>query len=335
MPPEQARSAPSFPGNLPGGLSIILPAFNEALAIGGVVGALRQAFPEAEILVVDDASTDGTGPLAAAAGARVVRHPRNLGNGASVKTGARQARGEILVFMDADGQHRAADIPGLIALLGEGYELAVGARQADSHASRSRLLGNRLLNRVASLLTGHPIADLTSGFRAMRADTFRGFLFLLPNGFSYPTSSTMAYLRSGHPVGYLPIRAGRRRGQSKIRLLRDGMRFLLIIVKIITLFSPARVFVPSSLLLFLLGLLRYLQTYFHEGRLTNMSVILFVASLLTFLIGLVSEQITSLHLGTSLALGSTNVREIPAATGSVRDRESPNPGDGTNPGTPL
>ncbi len=280
-------------------LSIVLPAYNEADSVGTVVSRLRRSFPEAEILVVDDSSTDGTAEEALQAGARVVSHQYNMGNGAAIKTGARHAKGEILVFMDADGQHSDEAIGHLLDKMEEGYELVIGARASESQATRSRWLGNNLLNRFASLLTGHRIEDLTSGFRATRRETFLQFLYLLPNGFSYPTTSTMAFMRSGYPVAFVPIRVGRRKGKSKISFVRDGTRFLVIIMKVTTLFSPMRVFFPVSVLFFLMGLLRYLYFYWQTGGFSNMAGIMFSTAVLTFLIGLVSEQITALHYGLS------------------------------------
>ncbi|MBF0428837.1 MAG: glycosyltransferase family 2 protein [Magnetococcales bacterium] len=284
---------------MPPQISIILPTCNEAAAIQEQVAILRTRFPEAEILVVDDGSRDGSGDLALEAGARVVRHPNNLGNGAAIKTGARHAQGEILVFMDADGQHDPDDIPRLLALLDDGYEMAVGARTPQSQAGWNRRIGNALLNRFASWLTGQPIPDLTSGFRAVRAASFRRFLYLLPNGFSYPTTITMAFMRSGFPVGFFPIAAKRRIGHSKIRFISDGARFFIIIMKITQLFSPMRVFFPISLIFFVMGVARYVYVYALSGRLTNMPVLLFNAALITFLIGLVSEQIATLYYATS------------------------------------
>ncbi len=276
-------------------LSIILPAKNEAGNLAPVLAQLAARFPAAEILVVDDGSTDATAPIARAQGARVVSHPYSMGNGAAIKTGARHATGEVLVFMDADGQHDPADIARLLAKLEEGYEMVVGARQADTHASLGRRLANYGYNRLASVMTGYPIADLTSGFRAVRARHFRKFLYLLPNGFSYPTTSTMAFFRAGFPVAYVPIRAGRRGGKSHISVLRDGSRFVLIILKIGALFSPMRFFLPLSLAFLLLGVGYYGYTYFTMGRFTNMSAVLLIYSLSLFLIGLVSEQISALH----------------------------------------
>jgi glycosyltransferase involved in cell wall biosynthesis len=275
-------------------LSIILPARNEAAALGQTVARIRALYPEAEILVVDDGSTDATAHAAKSAGATVLRHPYGMGNGAAIKTGARAARGEVLVFMDADGQHDPADIPRLLAKLQEGYDMVVGARGKGSQANVGRGVANAFYNRLASWMTGHPVHDLTSGFRAARADKFREFLHLLPNGFSYPTTCTMAFFRSAYAVAYLPITAHRRIGKSHIKPLRDGLRFLLIIFKIATLYSPLKLFGPVALGFFGLGLGWYAYTFHTQGRFTNMSALLFSASVIVFLIGLISEQITNL-----------------------------------------
>lgn len=276
-------------------VSIIIPAKNERGNLEPLLPRVREAQPEAEIIVVNDGSSDDTAEVARRHGARVLEHPYSMGNGAAVKTGARHAQGQILVFMDGDGQHDPHDIARLLARLEEGYEMAVGARQTDTHASLVRRIGNSLYNRLASIMTGYQIEDLTSGFRAARARHFRKFLYLLPNGFSYPTTSTMAFFRSGLPVAYVPIRATSRGGRSHIRLLRDGARFFIIILKIGALFSPMRLFLPISLALFALGSMYYAYTFSTEHRFTNMSALLFISSLLVFLIGILSEQISSLH----------------------------------------
>jgi len=275
-------------------LSIVIPAKNEAAAIADVVASARSEYPEAEIIVVDDGSTDATADLAEAAGATVVRHPESLGNGAAVKSGARAAKGEILALMDGDGQHDPRDLGKLLARLDEGYQMAVGARDSGSHASVGRWFANGLYNEIASRLTGRRVPDLTSGFRAVRASMFRQFLYLLPNGFSYPTTITMAFLRSGYPVCFEPITAAERSGKSHIRPIRDGIRFLVIIFKIATLYSPLKIFMPISALFFTTGLGYYAYTYFTEGRFTNMSMLVISASVIIFLIGLISEQITAL-----------------------------------------
>ena len=275
-------------------LSIIIPAKNEAGAIGDVVKKACESQPQAEVIVVDDGSTDETAGLAAAAGATVISHPESLGNGAAVKTGARAASGEILAFMDGDGQHDAGELGSLLTQLDAGFDMVIGARDSGSHANVGRLYANGLYNRIASWMSGRPIPDLTSGFRVVRAKLFRQFLYLLPNGFSYPTTITMAFLRSGFPIRFEPIPAARRIGKSHIRPFRDGVRFLVIIFKIATLYSPLKVFLPISALFFATGAAWYAYTFATMERFTNMSMLLLSASVIVFLIGLISEQITAL-----------------------------------------
>ena len=276
-------------------VSVVLPAKNEVEGLRRTLPALRACLPDAEIIVVDDGSTDETAAVAAEMGARVLSSPYSMGNGAAIKRGARAAQGEILVFMDADGQHDPALIPGLLARLDDGYDMVVGARDGPGQASLSRGLANRFYNRLASWMTGHDVKDLTSGFRVARAERFREFLHLLPNGFSYPTTSTMAFFRSAYPVAYVPVRVDKRVGTaSHIRPIKDGLRFLLIIFKIATLYSPLKLFLPTAALFFATGLSYYAYTYATSGRFTNMSTLLFSAAVIIFLIGLVSEQITSL-----------------------------------------
>ena len=278
-------------------ISIILPAKNEADSLVKLLPALRNKLPEAEIIVVNDGSTDNTVAICTQHQVKVISHVYSMGNGAAIKTGTRNAQGNVLVFMDADGQHDPKDIQSLLDKINDGYDMVVGARQIDTHASLTRRIGNTLYNRLASWMTGFPIEDLTSGFRAARARHFRKFLYLLPNKFSYPTTSTMAFFRSGLPVGYVPIKALNRSGERKshIRLFHDGFRFLIIILKIGTLFSPMRFFLPISAALFLTGLAYYGYTYMTLGRLTNMTAVLLLSSLFTFLIGILSEQISALH----------------------------------------
>jgi glycosyltransferase involved in cell wall biosynthesis len=275
-------------------LSIIIPTKNESEAIGDVVAIARQAYPDAEIIVVDDGSDDDTGAIAEKSGATVVRHPESLGNGAAVKSGARAASGSVLAFMDGDGQHDARELRKLLARLDDGYEMVVGARNAGSHANIGRFFANGLYNELASLVSGRRIVDLTSGFRVVKAELFRNFLYLLPNGFSYPTTITMAFLRSGYPVCFEPIKVADRIGNSHIRPIRDGIRFLVIIFKIATLYAPLKVFLPISGLFFATGVGYYLYTYLTMGRFTNMSLLVLSASVIIFLIGLISEQITAL-----------------------------------------
>lgn len=276
-------------------ISIVLPAKNEAKGLAQTLPRLQQHLPDAEIILVDDGSTDDTATVAQANGARVLSSPYSMGNGAAIKRGARAAKGEVIVFMDADGQHDPAHIQTLLHKLEEGYDMVVGARDASGQASRHRGLANAFYNRLASWMTGHRIDDLTSGFRAVRADKFREFLHLLPNGFSYPTTCTMAFFRSAYPVAYVPIPVHKRVGtNSHIRIFRDGVRFLLIIFKIATLFSPLKLFAPISLAFLFTGLGYYAWTFYNFGRFTNMSLLLLSASVIIFLIGLISEQITSL-----------------------------------------
>lgn len=275
-------------------VSVVLPAKNESGAIVQTIQAIRQLGLVSEILVINDGSTDQTHELAEQAGATVISHPYSKGNGAAIKTGARHAFGDVIVFMDADGQHDPNDIPRLLQKIEAGYDLVVGARQKGSQASLSRGLANSLYNNLATYMTEHKVEDLTSGFRVVRADKFREFLYLLPNGFSYPTTSTMAFFRAGYSVTYVPIHAAKRIGKSHIQPLKDGVRFFLIIFKIATLFSPLKMFLPIAIVLFLLATSWYGYTLFEYRRFTNMSALLYTGSVMIFLMGLISEQITAL-----------------------------------------
>lgn len=275
-------------------LSIILPAKNEAKALAELLPTLRAAQPDAEIIVSNDGSVDNTIELCAKHDVTCISAPYPTGNGAAIKRGTRAASGDILVFMDADGQHDPADIPRLTDMLDKGYDMVVGARSWEDQADVGRGAANAGYNWLASRITGQDVRDLTSGFRAVRATKFREFLYLLPNGFSYPTTCTMAFFRSGYPVAYLPIDADERIGESHIRPLRDGIRFLLIIFKVATLYSPLKLFVPASAAFFGLGLIWYAYTFATSGQFTNMGMLLFSAAVIIFLIGLISEQITAL-----------------------------------------
>lgn len=275
-------------------VSIVIPAKNEAENLRLFLPRLRAVMPEAECIVVDDGSTDESVALCKANNVTVVSHPYSKGNGAAIKTGAKAAQADVIVFLDGDGQHKPEDIPALIAELDKGYDMVVGARDKASQADSYRAVANGIYNWLASSITGHKIQDLTSGFRAVRAHKFREFLYLLPNGFSYPTTCTMAFFRAGYSVGYLPIQTESRLGQSHISLLKDGIRFLLIIFKVGTLYSPLKIFLPAAAGFFITGCAYYLYTFLSEGRFTNMSAVLFMTSILVFLIGLVSEQVTAL-----------------------------------------
>jgi glycosyltransferase involved in cell wall biosynthesis len=281
-------------GDILSRVSIVLPAKNECAALNDLLPRLASAQPQAEIIVVDDGSVDGTVELCSELGIRCLSAPYSMGNGAAIKRGARAAQGEILVFMDGDGQHDPLDVARLLSRLEHGYDMVVGARDWGSQAGVGRGVANTFYNWLATRMTGHQVSDLTSGFRAVRAEKFREFLHLLPNGFSYPTTSTMAFFRSAYAVAYEPIKASARIGKSHIRPLRDGVRFLLIIFKIATLYSPLKLFLPASALFFTLGCANYVWTFVRDGRLTNMSTLMWSAAVIVFLIGLVSEQITSL-----------------------------------------
>jgi glycosyltransferase involved in cell wall biosynthesis len=275
-------------------LSIIIPAKNEGPGLSKILPRLRQLLPHAEIIVVNDGSSDDTPDICITHNVVLLSHPYCIGNGAAIKTGARAAKGEILVFMDADGQHNPDDIPRLLSHIENGYDMVVGARGAQDQATLGRWWANSAYNTLATWMVGQSVADLTSGFRAVNSKKFREFLHLLPNGFSYPTSISMSFFRAGYSLCYIPIQTERRVGKSHIRPLRDGIRFLIIIFRIGTLYSPLKLFLPFSLTSFLLGVGYYAYTLHYFGRFTNMSALLFITSILIFLIGLVSEQITML-----------------------------------------
>lgn len=275
-------------------ISIILPAFNEEINISNSIERIKQLYPDSEILVIDDGSTDNTAQNAKDAGAKVWSHPYNIGNGAAVKSGIRRATGDWLIMMDADGQHDPADIARLLEKKDE-YDMVVGARTRDSQTSKHRDIANWTFNKLASYVSKFKVQDLTSGFRMVKRETALKFTYLLPNTFSYPTTITLAYLRSGRSVKYIPIQTKARKGKSKIKLVRDGIRFLLIITKIATLFSPLRIFLPVSFFFFLTGNCYYVYTYWTEHRFTNMSALLLSTAIIIFMMGLVSEQISHMR----------------------------------------
>lgn len=275
-------------------VSVIIPAKDESDGLRAILPAIRSLYPNYELIVVNDGSTDDTEIVAKEAGAKVVTHPYPKGNGAAVKSGAREANGDVLVYLDGDGQHNPDDIARLLEKIEKGYDLVVGARQKGSQASAGRATANGFYNLLASYMAGQKVEDLTSGFRAVQADKFREFLYLLPNGFSYPTTSTMAFFRAGYSVSYVPIHAASRIGKSHLKPVKDGVRFLAIIFKIGSLYSPLKLFGPAAALFFLTGLSWYGYTYFAMSRFTNMSALLLTGGVMIFLMGLVSEQITSL-----------------------------------------
>ncbi len=281
-------------------LTIIIPAYNEGDAINRVIDKARQLRPRAEILVVDDGSLDNTSEVARQAGARVIRHPYNKGNGAAVKTGLRNATGEVVLLLDADGQHPPEDIERVLAPMGE-YDLVVGARTRDSESAWLRDLGNGIFNRLATYLSGRKIPDLTSGFRAMKRDHIMEFIHLLPNLYSYPTTSTLAFIKAGYNVQFVPIRARKGTGRSNTKIVRDGVRAVVIILRMITHFAPMKIFLPVSIALFLLGVVYGFANIFfaHINRIPNGSVLLILSSLFIFLFGLISEQIAAMRFESS------------------------------------
>jgi glycosyltransferase involved in cell wall biosynthesis len=275
-------------------VSIIMPAFNEEKAIVSVIAGLKGLNVADEIIVVDDCSNDKTAEVAAKAGARVIRHPYNKGNGAAIKTGIRNANGDVIVMMDSDGQHDPADVPKLLAPIGE-YDMVVGARVKNEKGSVHRNFANRVYNALATYLCGVKILDLTSGFRAIKRSVAKQFVYLLPNKFSYPTTITMALIRAGHNVKYEALTMHRRIGKSKISIFKDGFRFFIIMFRIISLFKPMKVFLPASILFTVLGLANYIHTFIRYHHFTNMSALLIIAGMNVFLLGLIAEQISQLR----------------------------------------
>lgn len=275
--------------------TIIIPAYNEGENIGRLVDTICSIYPSFEIIVIDDGSTDETAEKAARAGAKVFRHPYNIGNGAAVKSGIRVATGDVLVFMDGDGQHAPEDIKKLLGHIPE-YDMVVGARTKGGQASFGRAIGNKIYNWLGSYVSKFPIPDLTSGFRAVKKEIALEFLYLLPNTYSYPSTLTLGVLRTGRSIQFVPIRVHKRvKGKSKLNLFRDGIRFFMIITRICTFYSPMRVFLPVSFLSFLLGVINYGITYFTQGRFTNMSALLFINAVLIFMMSLISEQICQMR----------------------------------------
>ncbi len=304
MSAEVIDAAPEIiaPRRYPFTVTVVIPAYNEAHGIGAVVARVRAALPEAEIMVIDDASSDATGAMAAAAGARVERHPANRGNGAAVKTGIRRASGEVVLLMDADGQMDPRYIPTILGGIADGFDMVVGARTRDTQGDTlARRLGNRALDSLGTYLVETQVRDLTSGYRAMRREVIMEFIHLLPNRYSYPTTSTLALLKAGYGVGFVTIEGQRRGGgQSGQKLAKNGVKFGLIMLRMISLFSPLRVYFPVAVGMFALGMLSWLlnMLVFDPGRglyIPNSALLLLVGSIIIFLFGLLAEQIAALR----------------------------------------
>lgn len=276
-------------------INIVIPAKNEAKTLKKLCDSITEKHNGILITVVNDGSTDNTTEIDFHENVTILSHPYSMGNGAAIKTGARHSKSDYLIFMDADGQHNPDEIQNFIDYLDQGFDMVVGARDKSGQAGIFRSIANSAYNRIASYMTGHKIKDLTSGYRAVNAKKFKRFLYLLPNGFSYPTTSTMAFFRNGFSIKYIPIKVRQREGSSHISIFKDGLKFLTIILKIGALFSPMRLFLPISFILFSTGISYYFYTYISFGRFTNMSALLFTASLFSFLMGIVSEQISALH----------------------------------------
>ncbi len=276
-------------------VSVILPTYNEAVTIGDLVLKIKDLYPDFEVIVINDGSTDNTAEAAKNAGAHVYSHPYNIGNGAAIKSGIRVASGDVLVFMDADNQHDPADIAGLLKYMPD-YDMVVGARSIRDQASVGRAIGNKLYNWLASYVAKFYIQDLTSGFRAIKSKIAKSFLYLIPNTYSYPTTLTLSVLRSGWSLKYIPIKTrARSTGKSNIKIFKDGVRFFMIITKICTLYSPLRIFLPVSFAIFMTGFLYYMFTLITQGRFTNMSALLITTSIIVFMMGLISEQICQMR----------------------------------------
>jgi glycosyltransferase involved in cell wall biosynthesis len=294
-------------------ISVIIPAYNEVSTIGDIVSKIRTLYPDFEIIVINDGSTDETADVAKRAGAKVYSHPYNIGNGAAIKSGIRTASGDILVFMDADLQHNPEDIAVMLNYFPD-YDMVVGSRSKKDPTSLGRALGNKIYNWLASYVAKFDVQDLTSGFRAIKSDIAKQFLYLLPNSYSYPATLTLGVLRTGRALKYIPITVKvRKAGKSNINIFKDGVRFFMIIVKICTLFSPFRIFLPVSLFMFCLGLSYYMYTFFAWRRFTNMSALLFTTSIIIFMMGLISEQICQMRF---------ERRERGTVTERISDRSS-------------
>jgi glycosyltransferase involved in cell wall biosynthesis len=296
---RMTEPAGQAPREWPFTTSVVIPAYNEGPRVGAIVRAIRERLPQAEIIVVDDASGDDTSAQAAAAGARVITRPHNVGNGAGVKTGVRAASGEVVVVMDADGQHDPDDLPRLLDHVGR-YDMVVATRlDRESQENAVRWLGNGAVNAFGSYLVGMPMLDLTSGYRAFKREVLLEFLHLLPNSFGWPNTSAMALAKAGYHIRFEPVAMRRRQGgRSTQKLFKNGIRNLLIMLRMVSLFAPLRVYFPVALAMFALSLLAYVASVAVNGvwlKIPNATAALFVGGIVVFMFGLLAEQIAGLR----------------------------------------
>lgn len=279
-------------------LTVLLPAYREVVGVGAVVRRIREVLDASswtyEILVVDDGSDDGTATAATAAGARVLVLPANLGNGAAAKAGIREARGRYCCLLDADGQHPPEGIPRLLEHLPT-YDMVVAARTPDSPQQLHRRAANWVFNRFSSYIVSYPIEDLTSGFRVFKTQIARQYLTLLPNRYSYPTTITLAIIRGGYAVKYVPVRTTVPLGRSTLRPVENGVRFLLVLFKIAANFEPGRVLLPVSAFLATLGLGYGAWSIGRHRQFSNGALLLLLMGVFTFLLALVAQKLSTVR----------------------------------------
>ncbi|MCX6175432.1 MAG: glycosyltransferase family 2 protein [Ignavibacteriales bacterium] len=283
-------------------LTVIIPVYNEETAIEKTLMELT-IYSEKnnwEVLVVNDGSTDNTkNILNSIYSIKVIYHPYNKGYGAALKAGIKNATTDLICFYDADGQHNPNDVEQLILNL-DNYDMLVGERQKDSHKEWVRRPGKWLLSKVANFLTGRKIPDLNSGLRLVKRNVILKLLHLFPDGFSFSTTSTIAFLNLGLNVGYYPIKTNKRIGKSSVRQLKHGSNVLLLILRLIILFNPLKVFVPISFLIFMLGIIYEVMQGIvmiesgHE-RLIPGAFFLMITGILIFFFGLVVDQVSEMR----------------------------------------
>jgi len=274
--------------------TIIIPAYNEEEGIRSVINGLKSMPDKYEILVVDDGSTDNTFKIASETGVRVIRQPYNKGYGAALKTGIRNAKSNLVLFMDADGQHQTSDIKEIMRYTGN-YDMVVGARTKRTKISFLRKPGKKILAIIANYLAGMKIPDLNSGFRVIKKDVVMEFMHILPNSFSFTTTITLGCIMAGYSIKYVPINMLERVGTSKINPFRDGSRFILLMIRTIMLFNPLKIFLPISVIIFLLGISDLTYELIYYFNVSSLSILLFLSSLIVFFIGIMADQISMMR----------------------------------------